>query len=141
MTEFLSTLKRRASRPAVRRVLAVDEGSRQLRLLLAEATHSGATILREQSIDLIDEGLVAPEEIRSHLDGVIDEWGSPPTALSAPQHVSTSQIIELPADPRRKSKKPSRKKRSSWAASAKAGSFMTSHPRKSRRVRIVSNSG
>jgi Tfp pilus assembly PilM family ATPase len=99
MTEFLSTLRRRASRPAVRRVLAVDEGSRQLRLLLAEATHSGATILREQSIDLIDEGLVAPEEIRSHLDGVIDEWGSPPTALLLPQHVSTSQIIELPAGP------------------------------------------
>lgn len=82
--------------PPLRRVLAIDAGTRCLRLAVVEATWRRVTILREQALDLAAEGLVSPEEIATHLQTFLEAWGRPPIALTLPQHLSTSQLIDLP---------------------------------------------
>ena len=98
MIDFLSRFKRGGGRPA-RRVLALDAGSRQIRMLLAQSRFGRVKILRQEAIDLNEEGLVSTEEVRAHLETLIQEWGDPPTALVLPQHISTSQVVDLPAAP------------------------------------------
>lgn len=83
----------------VRQVLAVDAGSRRLKLLLAESEFGGLRILKEELIDLQAEGLVSAEEIKTHLQEVLDRNGRPPLALVLPEHVSISQLIDLPQAP------------------------------------------
>ena len=56
-------------------------------------------ILKEESIDLHAEGLVSAEETKAHLQAAIEHWGRPPLALVLPQHLSISQMIELPPCP------------------------------------------
>jgi Tfp pilus assembly PilM family ATPase len=86
-------------RPPVRHVLALDGGSRRFKLLLAESDFGRIRILKEEIIDLSAEGLVSPEEIKSHLAEFLDREGRPPLALVLPEHVSTSQLIDLPKAP------------------------------------------
>jgi Tfp pilus assembly PilM family ATPase len=86
-------------RPPVRRVLAVDAGSRCIKLLLAESEYGRPRILKEELIDLQAEGLVATEEIQAHLQARLEEWNRPPLALVLPQHLSISQILDLPLAP------------------------------------------
>jgi len=86
-------------RPPVRRVLALDAGSRCIKLLLAESDFGRLHILKEELIDLQAEGLVSAEEIKAHLQTSLDEWGRPPLALVLPQHLSISQVIDLPLAP------------------------------------------
>ena len=83
--------------PPLRRVLVVDAGSRCLKLALVERCLGRLRILREQAIDLQAEGLVSADEITAHLHATVAEWGRPPVALTLPQHLSTSQLIDLPA--------------------------------------------
>ena len=85
--------------PPVLRVLALDAGSRCIKLLLAESDFGRLHILKEELIDLQAEGLVSPEEIKAHLQTSLDEWGRPPLALILPQHLSISQVINLPLAP------------------------------------------
>src|SRR5664279_2660964 len=92
-------LKLDRMRPPVRRVLALDAGSRCLKLLPAESDFGRLHILKEELIDLQAEGLVSAEEIKSHLQANLDEWGRPPLALILPQHLSMSQVINLPLAP------------------------------------------
>ncbi len=82
--------------PPLRRVLAIDAGSRCLRLALVERSLRRVRILREQTLDLAAEGLVSPEEVASHLQTLIADWGRPPVALTLPQHLCTSQLVDLP---------------------------------------------
>jgi len=86
-------------RPPIRRVLAVDAGSRWIKLLLAASDFGRLRILREELIDLQAEGLVSPEEIKAHLQTTLDEFGRPPIALVLPQHLSISQVIDVPLAP------------------------------------------
>ena len=86
-------------RPPIRRVLALDAGSRRLKLLLLESNFGQLRILKEQLLDLQEEGLVSNDEIKGHLHTLIENFGSPPVGLILPQHLSTSQVIELPAAP------------------------------------------
>lgn len=86
-------------RPPVRRVLAVDAGSRRLKITLVGSSFGRIEILREESVDLHEEGLVNAEELRSHLQTLLEDCGHPPTALTLAQHLSTSQTIELPKSP------------------------------------------
>ena len=81
-------------RPPVRRVLALDAGSRCIKLLLAESDFGRLHVLREELIDLQAEGLVSAEEIKTHLQANLDDWGRPPLALILPQHLSISQVID-----------------------------------------------
>jgi Tfp pilus assembly PilM family ATPase len=82
-----------------RRVLAIDAGSRCLKLLLAESEFGRARILKEELIDLSAEGLVSADETKTELQTVLDDWGRPPVALVLPQHSATSQVIDLPVAP------------------------------------------
>jgi Tfp pilus assembly PilM family ATPase len=86
-------------RPPVRRVLALDAGSRCIKLLLAESDFGRLHILKEELIDLQAEGLVSADEIKTHLQSSLEEWGRPPLALILPQHLSISQVIDLPLAP------------------------------------------
>jgi hypothetical protein len=95
----------RAFRPPVRRVLALDAGSRCIKLLLAESDFGKLRIAKEELIDLQAEGLVAADEIKAHLQANLDDWGNPPLALILPQHLSTSQIIDLPLVSEREAEK------------------------------------
>lgn len=82
--------------PPLRRVLAIDAGTRCLRLTLVEGSLRRLRILREQSFDLAAEGLVSAEEVSNHLQTLIEEWGRPPVALTLPQHLCTTQLVDLP---------------------------------------------
>jgi Tfp pilus assembly PilM family ATPase len=82
--------------PPVRRVLAVDAGSRRLKLALVKSSFGRVELLREESIDLHEEGLVTAEECKNHLQTILADCGHPPLALTISQHLSTSHIIELP---------------------------------------------
>jgi Tfp pilus assembly PilM family ATPase len=92
-------LKFDAVRPPVRRVLALDSGTRRFKLLLAESDFGRLRILKQEMIDLQAEGLVSPEEIKSHLRDCLEKWGHPPLALTLPEHISTSQVVDLPPAP------------------------------------------
>jgi Tfp pilus assembly PilM family ATPase len=92
-------LKLDRMRPPVRRVLALDAGSRCIKLLLAESDFGRLHILKEELIDLQAEGLVSTDEIKTHLQASLEGWGRPPLALILPQHLSISQVIDLPLAP------------------------------------------
>jgi Tfp pilus assembly PilM family ATPase len=92
-------LKLDRMRPPVRQVLAVDAGSRCIKLLLAESDFGRLRIRKEELIDLQAEGLVSTDEIKAHLQTTLEEWGRPPLAVVLPQHLSISQVIDLPAAP------------------------------------------
>jgi Tfp pilus assembly PilM family ATPase len=83
-------------RTPVRRVLAIDGGSRRFKLLLAETDFGRFRILKQEMIDLQAEGLVSTEEISTHLHACLQHWGQPALALTLPQHLSISQVIDLP---------------------------------------------
>ncbi len=85
--------------PPVRRVLAIDAGSRSLKLLLAQSDFGRLRLLKQEFIDLHAEGLVSADETKAHLQSVLDTLGRPPVAIVLPQHVSTSQVIDLPLTP------------------------------------------
>jgi Tfp pilus assembly PilM family ATPase len=86
-------------RPPVRRVLALEAGGRCLKLLLAASDFGRLHILKEELIDLHAEGLVSADEVRTHLQATLEDWGHPPLALVLPQHLSISQVIDLPLAP------------------------------------------
>ena len=92
-------------RPPIRRVAAVDAGDRRLKLLLLESDFGRLRIRQQQLIDLRAEGLVSNDEIKSHLLGTLDSWGSPPIALVLSQELSTSQVIDVPLAPESEVKK------------------------------------
>ncbi len=83
----------------MRRVLAIDAGARNIKLLLAETDFGRLTILKTQSVDVVTEGLTTPEESKAYFKALLEEWGSPPIALVLPQHLSTSHVIDLPQAP------------------------------------------
>lgn len=98
-------LKLGRMQPPVRRVLALDPGSRCLKLLLAQSEFGRLHILKEELIDLQAEGLVSADEVKSHLQTTLEEWGRPPLAVVLPQHLSTSQVVDLPLAPDREVEK------------------------------------
>ena len=63
-------------RPPVRRVLAIDPGSRCLRLLLAESDSGVLRILKQDLVDLQEEGLVAAGEVKEHLAAFLEDCRS-----------------------------------------------------------------
>lgn len=82
-----------------RRVLAVDAGSRCVRLLMVESRLGRLRVLRQDALDLKEEGLVSADELKAHLQSAIQEWGRPAVALALPQQITVSQIVDLPPVP------------------------------------------
>jgi Tfp pilus assembly PilM family ATPase len=99
MNRSSSMLRFEKVRPPIRRVVVLDGGSRRYKLLLAESDFGRLRILQEELIDVRAEGLVTPEEITNHVQEYLERWGRPPIALVLPEHVSTSQVIDLPRAP------------------------------------------
>jgi Tfp pilus assembly PilM family ATPase len=85
--------------PPVRRVLAIDAGARCLKLALVESRFGRFRVRKEEFIDLHAEGLVSADETREHLQELLEQWGRPPIAVVLPQHLSTSQVLDLPVAP------------------------------------------
>ena len=83
-------------RSPIRRVLALDAGDRCIRMLLGKIEFGRFSILKEELIDMKAEGLVAQDETNEHLRERLSAWGNPPVALIMPQHLTNSQVIELP---------------------------------------------
>jgi Tfp pilus assembly PilM family ATPase len=86
-------------RAPVGQVLAVDAGGRRIKMLLAGNDFGQLSIIKEEAINLSEEGLVSADEIKAHLQTVLDQWGRPPLALVLPQHLSISQVVDLPFAP------------------------------------------
>ena len=99
VTPAPSILKPRGLEPPLRRVLAVDAGSRCIRLLLLESRFGQLRVLRQDALDLQEEGLVSAEELKAHMQATVAEWGRPPLALALPQQIAVSQIVDLPPVP------------------------------------------
>jgi len=99
VTPSHSKLKPGRFEPPLRRVLAVDAGSRCLRLLLLENSFGRLRVARQEALDLQAEGLVSPEEVKTHVQTLVDAWSRPPLALALPQHVAVSQSVDLPPAP------------------------------------------
>ncbi|MHB8523075.1 MAG: pilus assembly protein PilM [Limisphaerales bacterium] len=78
------------------RQIAIDLGSRCVKVLVAEPAAQGVRILQHQTIDLHEEGLLSAEEINQHLQWVVHELGDHPVALAVPEHLTISQAIDLP---------------------------------------------
>src|SRR6476661_2315552 len=89
-----SMLKFSRIRPPIRRVLALDAGSRRLKLLLLESNFGQLRILKEHLPALEEEGFVSNDEITVHLHALLQNFGTPAVGLILPQHLSTSQVIE-----------------------------------------------
>jgi hypothetical protein len=96
MTGSHSKGKIQRMRPPIRQVVALDAGSRRLKLLLAGSDFGRLRILKEEMLDLQAEGLVSPEEFKTHVETTLNRWGNPPLALVLPQHLSVSQVIDVP---------------------------------------------
>lgn len=96
MTPSHSMLKPGRFEPPLRRVLAVDAGSRCLRLLLLESRFGRLRVARQEALDLQEEGLVSAEEVKAHIQTLVEAWSRPPLALALPQHVAVSQSVDLP---------------------------------------------
>ncbi|PWU18423.1 MAG: hypothetical protein C5B50_09100 [Verrucomicrobia bacterium] len=80
-------------------MLALDAGSRRTKLLLVESDFGRVRVIKEEMLDLHREGLVSAEELKAHLQARLEDWGNPPLALALPQHLSISQVLELPQAP------------------------------------------
>lgn len=92
-------LPRAAARLNASRVLAVDAGSRCVRVLLLENWFGRLHLRRHHTLDLREEGLLAADELKAHLQSLLELWGRPPIALALPQQLAVAQSVELPLDP------------------------------------------
>jgi Tfp pilus assembly PilM family ATPase len=82
--------------PPVRRVLALDAGSRQVKMVLAESFFGRFRLLKEEMFDLQAEGLVAADELKVHLQATLSALGNPALAVVLPQQTTISQVLDLP---------------------------------------------
>lgn len=105
MTVSSSNQRPYGPEPPLRRVLAVDAGTRCIRLVLMESHFGRLRVLRQDVLDLQQEGLVATEELQAHLQKTLAQWGRPPIALVLPQAVTVSQIVDLTPVPDEEARK------------------------------------
>lgn len=82
--------------PGGQRLIAVDRGRSRIKLVLAELRAGGLRLEEAQVVDLEEEGLVKPEEIRRHLEGLRQRWGQCPWVVVLPPRLSFSQILDVP---------------------------------------------
>lgn len=83
-----------------RRLIAVDPGRRSVKLILVEARFDRVRVLAREQIELPEEPAAPTGEWSRRVMAAIEELGDLPVALTLPQHLSISQVIDLPpADP------------------------------------------
>lgn len=81
---------------ACHRVLVIDPGRRQLKLLLAESRLGRFRIVHRQAVAVPEEGALDPEEMRQHMALLVPELGAHQTAIVLPQHKAITQTIDVP---------------------------------------------
>lgn len=79
-----------------RRLIAVDYGSRCVKLLLVEVNGLSPAVLDHRIVDLQEEGLIEAGEIQRHLAGILQTWGEWPLAVALPARFSFVQVLDLP---------------------------------------------
>jgi Tfp pilus assembly PilM family ATPase len=79
-----------------RRVLVIDPGHRCIKVLLAASRKSEVQVAQYRLIDLPDGDRLGAEVLSKRVEGILNEFGSIPVALSLPQQLSISQVIDLP---------------------------------------------
>jgi Tfp pilus assembly PilM family ATPase len=84
------------SLPPTRRLLVIDPGSRCIKVLLVAKLMGSVRVLRHRSFDLAEGNLISSEELSRLLETVLQEFGRQPMAISLPQQISISQVIDLP---------------------------------------------
>lgn len=80
-----------------RRMVAVDPGSRCVKVVVADTTLGRVHFVRREWVDLAAESLVTPEEIQEHLRTTFPELAGLPLALVLGQHRCINQVLDLPA--------------------------------------------
>ncbi len=78
-----------------RRLIAIDAGSHAIKIILAERFGKSVRVLRQESINLRDEGLLSAEEIGPALAAILQDMGDHPVALALPQNLPLSNILDL----------------------------------------------
>ncbi len=78
------------------RLIAVDHGTRSVKLLLLEGDVTSLRVLDHKLVDLQEEGLLASEETQRHLSGLLEAWGHWPIAITLPAPLSFAQVLDLP---------------------------------------------
>lgn len=78
------------------RVLVIDPGRRQLKLLLAEKRFGRFRVVHRQAVEMPEEGTVGVDDIRQHMGLVLSELGPHQTAIVLPQHKTITQTIDVP---------------------------------------------
>ncbi|MBK9138260.1 MAG: hypothetical protein IPM17_05770 [Verrucomicrobia bacterium] len=79
-----------------RRVVAVDPGSRCLKIVVADTTLGQFRIARREVVDLAAESLVTPEEIQEHLSASFPDLAGLPLALVLGQNRCINQVVDVP---------------------------------------------
>ena len=99
MEPLPSILKPRRLEPPLRRVLAVDAGSRCIRLLLLESRFGQLRLLQQKRPRSAGRGPCFRRGTQGPPASHVAEWGRPPLALALPQYIAVSQIVDLPPVP------------------------------------------
>lgn len=78
-----------------RRIVAIDPGHSTLKLVLVESAFSRVRVVRYDSVELQEEGLISPEDVQRQLHSMLRELDYDQIALVLPQHRSLSQVIDV----------------------------------------------
>ncbi len=82
-----------------RRVIAIDADARNIKIVLAQKFLNTITFLRKEVVDLpdyIENNEIAQSTLKNEVASIIESLGHYPVALSLPQHLTLSQVIDLP---------------------------------------------
>ena len=82
-----------------RRVIAIDVDARNIKIVLAQKFLNKVTFLRKEVVDLpdsIQNNEIAQSTLKNEISSVIESLGHYPVAISLSQHLTLSQVIDLP---------------------------------------------
>lgn len=79
-----------------RRVIAIDPGVRNVKVVFAELFLGRARFLHRALLPVDGRDNEKPEDLSSELRELIDKLGAYPLALALPQHLTSSQVVEMP---------------------------------------------
>jgi len=82
-----------------RRVIAIDVDARNIKIVLAQKFLNKTAFLRKEVVDLpdyIENNEIAQSTLKNEVASIIESLGHYPVAISLSQHLTLSQVIDLP---------------------------------------------
>jgi Tfp pilus assembly PilM family ATPase len=79
-----------------RRILVIDHGTEFLKILTAESRYGRVRVLRQDKVDVIQEGIHSAEDLQQHLEKVLPQLTSYQVGLVVAQHRCITQVVDLP---------------------------------------------